>query len=148
MSKYKYIIGLALLLCIITLSFLLGSASKHCDKVITSTTKRDTVVIVKQSEPIIIEKVKPKIIIKKDTLILTKPFVAIVDTIIRRDTLFAKYEFPQNSFDLLIRKKQESSIVQTIYITKEIVKDRPWWEASAYTLGGTIVGFLIGKSIK
>ena len=148
MGKNKLIIGIALLLLIVVLAFLLGRSSKDCNDSFQTILKRDTLIIVKQSEPLIIEKIKPKIIIQKDTLILTKPFVAIVDTIIKRDTVFAKYEFPQNNFNLLIRRKQDSIIVQTVYITKEIVKERPWWEASAYTLGGTVAGFLIGRTIK
>lgn len=148
MVKYKYIIGLALLLCIIILSVLLGRASKQCDKLVTSNVKHDTIIIAKQSEPLVLEKVKPKIIIQRDTLILTKPFVAVVDTIIKRDTVFAKYEFPQNNFDLLIRKKPDSTIIHTVYVTKEIIKERPWWEPPAYILGGTLAGLLIGKSIR
>ncbi len=148
MEKNKYIFALALLIIVLLLSFLLGRSSKNCNDSVQTIIKRDTLIIVKQSEPLIIEKIKPKIIIQEDTLILTKPFVAIVDTIIKRDTIYAKFEFPVNTFDLWIKRKPDSTLIQTITITEEVMKERPWWEASAYTIGGTVAGFLIGRTIK
>jgi hypothetical protein len=105
-------------------------------------------VLVKQSDPIVIEKAKTKLVYKNDTVILTKPFVALIDTIIKTDTVFASYDFPDNNFNLLIKRKPDSTIVQTITITKEVMKERSWWETPAYILGGTVVGFVIGKSFK
>lgn len=146
-EKYHLLTGIVLLAISLLLSFYLGKSSKHCNELTNVITKRDTIIIVKQSEPITIEKAKTKLVFKRDTIIETKPFTAIIDTIIKRDTVYAKFDFPENSFDLWIRKKPDSSVVHTIYITKEIVKERPWWEVSAYTLGGTIIGFVIGKSV-
>ena len=148
MEKYKYIFALALLIIVLLLSFFLGRSSKNCNDTVQTILKRDTMIIVKQSEPIIIEKAKTKIVYIRDTIIQTQPFIAVVDTIIKKDTVYAKFEFPANNFDLWIKKKMDSTLIQTITITKETIKERPWWEASAYTIGGTIVGFLIGKTIK
>lgn len=145
-EKYKYIVGLALIIISWLACFYLGRSSKYCYEYTNIITKRDTVVIVKQAEPITIEKAKTKIVYTRDTIIQTQPFIAVVDTIIKRDTIFAKFDYPENSFDLWIRKKPDSTLIHTIYITKEIVKERPWWEAPAFTLGGTIVGYVIGKS--
>jgi len=148
MEKYKYIFGLILLIIALLLCFLLGRSSKNCNDTVQTVLKRDTVIIVKQSEPIVIEKAKTRIVYTKDTVLLTKPFVAIIDTIVKKDTVFAKFEYPLNSFDLWIKRKPDSTMIQTITITKEVIKERPWWEASAYTLGGAVLGFVLGKSIK
>lgn len=148
MEKYKYIFGLSLMIIVLLLSFFLGRSSKNCSETVQTILKRDTVIIVKQSEPIVIEKAKTKIIYTRDTIIQTHPFIAVVDTIIKKDTVYAKFEFPANNFDLWIKKKPDSTLIQTITITKEIIKDRPWWEASAYSLGGAVIGFLLGKTVK
>jgi len=148
MENYKYIFALVLLIIVLLLSFLLGRSSKNCNDTVQTIIKRDTVLIVKQAEPIVIEKAKTKIVYTRDTIIQTQPFIAVVDTIIKKDTVYAKFEFPANNFDLWIKKKPDSTLIQTITITKEITKDRPWWEASAYSLGGAVIGFLLGKTIK
>lgn len=148
MEKYKYIFAVALLLIVLLLSFFLGRSSKNCNDTVQTIIKRDTVIVVKQAEPIIIEKAKTKIVYTRDTIIQTQPFIAVVDTIIKKDTVYAKFEFPANNFDLWIKKKPDSTLIQTITITKEIIKDRPWWEASAYSLGGAVIGFLLGKTVK
>lgn len=148
MEKYKYIFALALIIIVLLLSFFLGRSSKNCSDSGQTIIKRDTVIVVKQAEPIIIEKAKTKIVYTRDTIIQTQPFIAVVDTIIKKDTVYAKFEFPANNFDLWIKKKPDSTLIQTITITKEIIKDRPWWEASAYSLGGAVIGFLLGKTVK
>ena len=148
MEKYKYIFALALIIIVLLLSFFLGRSSKNCNDTVQTILKRDTMIIVKQSEPIIIEKAKTKIVYTRDTIIQTQPFIAVVDTIIKKDTVYAKFEFPANNFDLWIKRKPDSTLIQTITITKEVIKDRPWWEASAYTLGGAVIGFLLGKTVK
>jgi hypothetical protein len=148
MEKYKYIFALALMVIVLLLSFFLGRSSKNCTDTVQTIIKRDTVIIVKQAEPIIIEKAKTKIVYTRDTIIQTQPFIAVVDTIIKKDTVYAKFEFPANNFDLWIKKKPDSTLIQTITVTKEIIKDRPWWEASAYSLGGAVIGFLLGKTVK
>ena len=148
MEKHKYIFALVFLIIVLLLSFLLGRNSKNCNDSVQTIIKRDTVIVVKQAEPIVIEKAKTKIVYTRDTIIQTQPFIAVVDTIIKKDTVYAKFEFPANNFDLWIKKKPDSTLIQTITITKEITKDRPWWEASAYTLGGAVIGFVLGKTIK
>lgn len=148
MEKYKYIFALALFIIVLLLSFFLGRSSKNCSDSVQTIIKRDTVIVVKQAEPIIIKKAKTKIVYTRDTIIQTQPFIAVVDTIIKKDTVYAKFEFPANNFDLWIKKKPDSTLIQTITITKEITKDRPWWEASAYSLGGAVIGFLLGKTVK
>ncbi len=104
---------------------------------------RDTVFQKVKSEPIEIERVKTKIKIKRDTIIRFKPFVAVTDTIIRRDTVKARYEFPENLFSLSVKKKVDSLPAQIVRVKTGRKKD-DWTERSAYALGGVAVGLLIG----
>jgi len=145
-KKYHLLIGIVLLTISLLLCFYLGRSSKYCNEFTSVITKRDTVIVVKPSEPIIIERAKTKVIFKKDTIIETKPFTAIIDTIIKRDTIYGKFNFPENSFDFWIKKKPDSTMVHTIYVTKEVLKEKPWWETPAFILGGTIVGYILGKN--
>jgi hypothetical protein len=151
LSKYKTdIIQWIVILGILVTMFTLGRCSKVCEKQVVTQikTKTDTAYIVKKSEPIIMTKFIPKLIYKSDTVIVTKPFTAIVDTIILKDTVKARYDFPENSFDLFIKRKPDSLMVQTVTITKEVMRDRSWWETPAYILGGTVAGLLIGRATR
>lgn len=148
MEKYKYIAGIILILVMLAMAFFLGRSTNQCEPITNTIVRKDTVLIIKEAEPIVIEKIKPKIIYKRDTIIETKPFIAVVDTVIKRDTVYAKYEFPDNSFDLMIRKKPDSTMIQTIYITKEIMRERSWWETPVYIIGGVAVGFTVGSLTK
>ena len=151
LKQYKSdLIQWTTIISIVVTVFVLGRCSKVCQSnVITDTkVKHDTEYVVTNQEPIVITKYKPKIVYKSDTVIITKPFTIIVDTIIKKDTVKARYNFPENIFDLAVLKKPDSTMIQTITITKEIIKERPWWEASAYTLGGALIGFVLGKTIK
>lgn len=133
--------SIIVLLLVILASFYLGrcSASIEGGRI---EIKRDTTIIEKPSEPIVVEKIKSKIKYLRDTIIQTKPFVATIDTIVKRDTIYAKYNFPENQFDLLIRKKPDSVVYHTIYLTKET--KREWYETPAYFVGGTIIGYIFG----
>lgn len=151
-SKYKYIIiiglGIALLACV----FFIGRCSREpeikiIEKVIV---KFDTATkyIVKQSEPIVITKYVPKLEYRTDTIIQTYPFEATVDTIIRTDTIQAKYQYPENIFDMIIRQEPDSILIQTITIEKEMLKERAWWEAPAYVMSGSLLGLILGLIVR
>lgn len=139
---------LMIILILILASYIVGRYTNQCNQIANIVTKRDTVIVEKPSEPIVIEKAVPKLIYKRDTIIETRPFTAIIDTIIKRDTIYAKYDFPENQFDFWIRKRPDSIVFHTIYITKEITRERPWWEAPAYTGAGALVGFILGVITK
>lgn len=83
---------------------------------------------------------------QKDTVYMTKPFVARLDTIYK-DTISVKYAYPLNRFDLSIRFKSDSIIreTQTITITKEKLIERAWWVDVLTHVGAGAVGYGVGR---
>mgnify|MGYP000110392403 CR=1 FL=1 len=69
---------------------------------------RDTITIVKPKEPIIAKEIIPKIIYRKDTVLITKPFEAKIDTIIKHDTILISYKFPENRFSYAFKPKPDT----------------------------------------
>ena len=110
--------------------------------------KRDTVLKTVNPQPLILEKVKTKIIKTRDTIIITKPFKAVVDTIIKRDTVFAKFEYPENLFSLSIKSKPDT--IKTYSIIFRGIKERKenWWEKPLIIFSSLTAGYLIGTSFK
>ena len=78
--------------------------------------KRDTIYKIIQKDPIEIIRTKPKLRIVRDTVIQSPEFIAVLDTVIRRDTIRAEYEFPQNLLSLQIRQSPDSLIQERIII--------------------------------
>ncbi len=136
--------------------FLLGAAisrlfftPKQGTKKITATKDkivRDTVLKYIPREPVVIEKVRTKLVRKTDTVIKAAPFIATVDTVIRRDTIHAEYEFPEHLFSLRYQRAPDSIRVRTVEIFREVEKERPWWEIPAYITGSVALGFLLGSA--
>jgi len=104
--------------------------------------ERDTV-IVNQREVIKVDKIVPKIIIKKDTIIETKPFIATIDTIIKRDTVFLRFEYPENLFSMKLSPAADSIKIEKIYEYKE--KEITWLDRVTMFAAGFGVAFLISK---
>ncbi len=104
---------------------------------------KDTIVKIITPEPIVIEKVKTKIHFIRDTIIQTRPFVASVDTIIKRDTIRCFYTFPENLLSLKINQPQDSIITHHIQLTQTSVKRNSWWHDPLLILGGIISGYVI-----
>lgn len=107
---------------------------------------RDT--ITKYQKPIIIEKIKAQIVYKHDTIIQTKPFIARIDTVIMYDTIKASYEFPENYFSLLVKRKPDTVYTNTIYRTEYQEIKRPLYIDILSHTGAILSGFLIGNNIK
>lgn len=145
-NVYLLIIGLF----IAVLSFIAGRYSRENEKIIETQIHRDTVTVVDYPEPIVLEKVKSKIEYIKDTIIQTQPFEACIDTIVRQDTVNARYNFPENIFSLEIRKKPDSTRIQTITILKESIKteNQPWWHTPLAAAGGVLLGIAISNVSK
>ena len=139
-----------LILIIVIISFLLGYFLNHQTKNQFNNYKEkiliDTVYSEKPAKPIIIEKIKPKLIYRRDTIIQTLPFSAKIDTIIFRDTIKINYQFPENILDFAIYPKPDSIEFRNIYITKANEKKNDWWHTSAGILSGIFLGYLIGSS--
>ncbi len=110
--------------------------------------KRDTILKKVKSKPLILEKVKTKIIHTKDTLIITKPFKAIVDTVIKRDTVFAQFQYPQNLFSLSIKSKPDTIKTYSIIYKELKEKKEKWWEKPLIIFSSLTAGYLIGTSSK
>lgn len=111
--------------------------------------RSDTVYVTKylQKPPIIIEKEKPVFQVVRDTIIETKPFVASIDTVIQRDTVYAEYHFPENLFRMKIDFARDSiqfREVETIKIKVVTIK-RPWWQDALMLTGAGAVGFGAGR---
>lgn len=106
--------------------------------------KIDTIVkIIPQKEIEIIE-AKPKIRYIRDTIIQTQPFVAQLDTILMRDTLFAQYKFPDNLMSINVKTSNDS--IKLPQITIERTKyERNWYELATALGGGIILGLILGK---
>ncbi|MFP4527301.1 MAG: hypothetical protein ACLFQX_02020 [Candidatus Kapaibacterium sp.] len=104
---------------------------------------RDTVVKVRRPEPIYIEKIRTKVIEKRDTLLLTPPFTALIDTVWQRDTIFASYDFPENLMSLRVIPAPDSLAYVRENIIRTVQRDRPWWEATAMVGGGAAIGALL-----
>ena len=101
----------------------------------------DTILKTIEYEPIRIIS-KPKIITKKDTIIVTKPFTARLDTVVIRDTITLAYDYPENIFSLDITRKQDTLYIPAGTIIK--YRNQPWYETAAYALGGVTLGYLLG----
>lgn len=140
--------GLAVIIAVFV-AFDMGRKMNKPDSSIKETViLRDTVTIIQPAEPIILERVKPRIVYLRDTIIETRPFIATIDTVIQFDTIYATYQFPNNIFDLRISPKPDTSRFYTVYITKEVKRERAWWEAPAYVVGGVVIGFFLGNANK
>lgn len=106
--------------------------------------KIDTIVkIVPQKEIKIVES-RPRIRYIKDTIIITKPFVAQLDTIIQRDTVFALFHFPENTMSINVRTSTDSIRMPQITIEKTKY-ERNWYEIAVALGGGFIFGLILGK---
>jgi|DewCreStandDraft_4_1066084.scaffolds.fasta_scaffold02152_7 uncharacterized membrane protein len=100
------------------------------------------------SKPIILQKVKMQYEKVRDTIILTQPFIAKLDTIMDKDTVKAMYEYPENLLSLEIYKKPDSIMFQTITIYKEKSKSEEWWEKPVIFITGIASGFIISNIIR
>lgn len=135
------IIILSIIICFLLLHNFL---SKKEGKSIVSY-QHDTLYIVKEAEPVIIERAKTKIKYVKDTVIKTQPFVAELDTIIRQDTLHSAFIFPENLLSLEIKRKPDTTKIEQITIIKEIPKKESWWKEPLIFISGCAAGFLLFK---
>ncbi len=147
----KYLIS-CITLVVVAGMFFLGRCTSEKEIQYVTKVEKDTTekIIEKPADPLELNKAKAKIVYIKeiDTLIVTKPFVASVDTIIRKDTVFVSYNLLDNTFDFHLKPHPDSLRIQTITITTEKLKETPWWETTLYALSGFAVGAIAGKIVK
>jgi hypothetical protein len=143
-----FIILLAFALGFLIAPFLMPEKETIIKEPFSGTIQIDTVFKTIEKEPIILEKIKTKIIKQKDTIIKTYPFIAKVDTILKRDTIKISYDFPQNIFSMNIRRMPDTLALQKMLITKMIKIEPPWWETPAFIAAGTLIGYVLASSLK
>ena len=104
----------------------------------------DTAVIDIKFDTIYFE-AEPEIIYRQDTLILTPPFSALIDTVIEKDTVRIRYAFPENSATVTVREHADTvySQIKTIKKTEVIREETSYFEFGGYAIAGLILGALI-----
>lgn len=109
---------------------------------------RDTIYKIEQREPIILSKVEPKIMYLRDTVYHSKPFIAILDTIVKTDTVFVSYEFPENLIELAVKHRQDTNMIAEITVRQEESKKEANSENPALIIALIIIGLLLGNLTK
>ena len=105
----------------------------------------DTIVRTIKPDPIVITKVRTKIIKLKDTVIAFHPFRAVVDTVIKWDTIHSYFEFPSGMFSLEYLPAADTlSFSKTVYC-KTAKRKEKWWEKPLMIMGGVLAGYTIGR---
>lgn len=142
---YKYlIIIIACIICFVCYNYYFYNQNRKIinpEQIII----RDTIIKTIPSKPIVINKVKTKIKYIKDTIITTKPFIAIIDTIYKTDTIKIEYEFPENLLSLRIYKQPDTTKIERITQINTSKQKSYWWEIPAYICSGALLGFLLSK---
>ena len=114
--------------------------------------QRDTVVIERPVPELKIVHAPARVVYDtlRDTLIQTAPFTANIDTVILRDTVQASFDFPEQRFSILLKRRPDSLVYHTITIEMERIRDPPWYETAGHiglgAVGGFIVGYFSGNS--
>lgn len=140
MEKYRIIsLVLAIFSGFLLIKLLINDNPESNQSIII---KKDTV-IVRQNEIIKIDKIVPKIVFVRDTIIETKPFVATIDTVIKRDTVLLRYDFPENLFSMKVTPAIDSIKIEKIYEYKE--RELSWYERATLFAAGFGIAFLISK---
>jgi hypothetical protein len=107
--------------------------------------KIDTVYIDNTRQPIKLNKIKPKLIYQKDTTIITNPFKAVIDTVIKKDTIKIDYNYPENDLNLSVISEKDT--LKFAQISKNDAKEISWYNFLPPFLIGIILG-LIGVILK
>lgn len=145
-KNFFYII--LFIIAIFFIGYLLNQRNNSDGKVIQEIFIKDTIEKIKYSEPIIITKVRTKIIKTSDSQIVTNPFISKLDTIINQDTITAVYEFPENMFSIKFHSAPDTVTLRKIELIQNNKEEKKWWEVPLYITGGIILGFLIGSAGK
>ncbi len=138
--KTSLILILAIL-CIVLMYYVLRDNQKNPNSIVRRT---DTIVKIIPQKEIKILEAKPKVKYIHDTIIQTSPFVAVVDTVIQRDTIFASFRFPESVMTINLRSKSDTIKIPQIII-EEQSNERNWLEIGAAAVGGFIFGLILGK---
>lgn len=148
MKQRNFIIILSLVCCFV--GYLVGIIiNRNSEQLVYVERMRvDTLFQILEPEPLIIDRVKLKQVFIKDTIILTKPFIATLDTIIVRDTVKVEYFFPENLMSMAIYRSNDT--LKTIRITETLKENTStnWWETTLIGIATATLGYFVGKSSK
>lgn len=138
---------IVMLIAIIGLSIYIGMKEPEVKIVYQDRITRDTITHwIEQPNDTIVIRAKSHTIYLTDTIIETRPFIAQLDTIIERDTVFVSYQYPAELFRLQIKRAADSIPIR--YITIETlmeVNSELWWEKPLYAAGGLVIGYGFGR---
>lgn len=153
-SDGQRLVGLLMaLLLALLVGGIIGWIMKPCpceSTPLAASIKVDTVTKVIEHEPILV-RAAAKIryirdtVTQTDTIIETRPFVASLDTIINRDTVGFRYQFPENLATILLRQAPDSVRFETRTITLTNYVKREWWIDALTHLGAATLGYAIGS---
>lgn len=117
---------------------------KNTNEILKIDTLKETVVI--EHKPIIISEVG-KVKIVKDTVIISPEFETCIDSVYLRDTVKICYSFPQNRFDIDIKRFPDTVQNKILVITRFESKavEEIWWRKPVYMLGAVVTGYALGK---
>ena len=83
-----------------------------------------------------------------DSLLITKPFIARLDTIALGDTIHAKFQYPENLFSIAINRSIDSVHFTWLDSIRVIERKRTFWDkvedGALWLLGGLVVGGGVG----
>lgn len=149
----RYILLVLGSIALLISTFFLGYCSRKCQApatipppVIQTQTKYDTTEKIIRQQPINIYK-QVEVQYVRDTLFVTKPFIAKLDTIIFRDTINTQFAFPQMAFSLALRRQPDTLKIVTIKTidTRIIDNSPPTWVTILSHIGAGVLGFGAGR---
>ena len=107
---------------------------------------RDTITKIIRPKEIKIERVKAKIVYKRDTIYRTRPFSAKLDTTVNRDSVKIEYEFPANLFAFSLKRAPDTArfveILKIPPFERESELSRAL-KAIGFFAAGTVLGYAI-----
>lgn len=80
-----------------------------------------------------------------DTVYRTRPFVAVLDTIVKHDTINVEYAFPQHTFSVALRQGRDSIAFEVRTLTITNYEQRPWWIDALTHVGAATLGYSIAQ---
>jgi len=85
-----------------------------------------------------------------DTVYKTRPFVACLDTIVKRDTINITYSFPQHIFDLEYHPSPDSVVYDRIETVIRVPRDKvwheePWFRVTTHVLTAALTAWVCKK---
>jgi|GEM_PF-5178352 len=111
--------------------------------------------VVRWRERITIREAPARVVAYRDTVVQWRdtsgamtegtPFTATADTVIGRDTITMRVDHPPPRLSLMLRSAPDTAITTTPVITITVREAAPWWHYVLTTIGGTALGYGLGR---